>query len=252
MAQASGAQREPSMEEILSSIRRIIEDSDAGAKSAEAAAEALADKPKVQSDGAVGAPAGSAPKSLADIQKEVVREQQTIQGSQAPATAEVASSEDRAEVNDREEVAETINPGQAESAGIETIEIAELDSGDDDGSDMSVEEGVWSKALREDAESGETDRKNEMAAASAVGIPPAGDAVRSSAGGILSADAGRRVAASFEQLSEAFMENRAKAFDGMAEEMLRPMLQEWLDENLPTLVERLVREEIERVARGGV
>ena len=28
------------------------------------------------------------------------------------------------------------------------------------------------------------------------------------------------------------------------------MLQDWLDNNLPTLVERLVREEIERVARG--
>jgi cell pole-organizing protein PopZ len=36
----------------------------------------------------------------------------------------------------------------------------------------------------------------------------------------------------------------------MAEQMLRPMLQEWLDNNLPVLVERLVREEIERVARG--
>jgi len=36
----------------------------------------------------------------------------------------------------------------------------------------------------------------------------------------------------------------------MAAEMLRPMLQEWLEDNLPTLVERLVREEIERVARG--
>ncbi|TJV50334.1 MAG: DUF2497 domain-containing protein, partial [Mesorhizobium sp.] len=41
-----------------------------------------------------------------------------------------------------------------------------------------------------------------------------------------------------------------KTFDEMAEEMLRPMLQDWLDNNLPTLVERLVREEIERVARG--
>jgi cell pole-organizing protein PopZ len=32
--------------------------------------------------------------------------------------------------------------------------------------------------------------------------------------------------------------------------MLRPMHQDWLDDNLPGLVERLVREEIERVARG--
>ena len=42
----------------------------------------------------------------------------------------------------------------------------------------------------------------------------------------------------------------AARFDEIAEDMLRPMLQEWLDDNLPTLVERLVREEIERVARG--
>ena len=32
-------------------------------------------------------------------------------------------------------------------------------------------------------------------------------------------------------------------------EMLRPMLKAWLDDNLPSLVERLVRAEIERVTR---
>ena len=36
----------------------------------------------------------------------------------------------------------------------------------------------------------------------------------------------------------------------MAREMLRPMLKQWLDENLPAMVERLVRVEIERLARG--
>jgi uncharacterized protein len=37
----------------------------------------------------------------------------------------------------------------------------------------------------------------------------------------------------------------------MIREMIRPMLKTWLDDNLPILVERLVRAEIERVARGG-
>ena len=37
----------------------------------------------------------------------------------------------------------------------------------------------------------------------------------------------------------------------MVREMLKPMLKAWLDDNLPILVERLVRAEIERVARGG-
>jgi len=32
-------------------------------------------------------------------------------------------------------------------------------------------------------------------------------------------------------------------------ELLRGMLREWLDSNLPNIVERLVREEIERVVR---
>jgi cell pole-organizing protein PopZ len=33
-------------------------------------------------------------------------------------------------------------------------------------------------------------------------------------------------------------------------ELLRPMLKTWLDDNLPGMVERLVRQEIERMARG--
>ncbi|MCD7061067.1 DUF2497 domain-containing protein [Pelagibacterium xiamenense] len=39
--------------------------------------------------------------------------------------------------------------------------------------------------------------------------------------------------------------------EAMIREMLRPMLKEWLDENLPTMVERIVTQEIERVSRGG-
>ena len=67
---------------------------------------------------------------------------------------------------------------------------------------------------------------------------------------IISPSAGRQVAAAFGELSEAFAARSKKTFDDLAEQMLRPMLQEWLDNNLPILVERLVREEIERVARG--
>jgi len=37
----------------------------------------------------------------------------------------------------------------------------------------------------------------------------------------------------------------------VTQELLRGMLKQWLDDNLPPLVERLVREEISRVARNG-
>jgi cell pole-organizing protein PopZ len=67
---------------------------------------------------------------------------------------------------------------------------------------------------------------------------------------LISADAGQQVARSFQDLAVAVDQAERRSYDEIAAELLRPMLQEWLDENLPTLVERLVREEIERVARG--
>jgi hypothetical protein len=67
---------------------------------------------------------------------------------------------------------------------------------------------------------------------------------------LLSSSAGEQVARSFQDLALAIDKAERRSLDEIAEDMLRPMLQEWLDDNLPTLVERLVREEIERVARG--
>ncbi len=51
------------------------------------------------------------------------------------------------------------------------------------------------------------------------------------------------IASRFQQSNDILAE--------MVREMLKPMLKAWLDDNLPILVERLVRTEIERVARGG-
>ena len=42
-----------------------------------------------------------------------------------------------------------------------------------------------------------------------------------------------------------------RSVEDVTRELLRVMLKQWLDENLPAMVERLVREEIERVARTG-
>ncbi|MFB9952170.1 DUF2497 domain-containing protein [Rhizobium puerariae] len=70
------------------------------------------------------------------------------------------------------------------------------------------------------------------------------------AANLLSAEAGAQVAKSFSELAAVFNGIERRSLEEMAGDMLRPMLQEWLDDNLPTLVERLVREEIERVARG--
>jgi cell pole-organizing protein PopZ len=80
---------------------------------------------------------------------------------------------------------------------------------------------------------------------------PAGDSEQvSQLVSLLSSSTGDQVARSFQDLAIAVDHAERRSLDQIAEEMLRPMLQEWLDDNLPTLVERLVREEIERVARG--
>lgn len=67
---------------------------------------------------------------------------------------------------------------------------------------------------------------------------------------LLSDEAGAQIARSFNDLAQVVNGIERESVEDMAKEMLKPMLREWLDDNLPTLVERLVREEIERVARG--
>lgn len=58
------------------------------------------------------------------------------------------------------------------------------------------------------------------------------------------------VGGSFNMLAHAVLSNQGRTLDDLVKEMLRPMLKDWLDDNLPTIVERLVRAEIERVSRG--
>ena len=68
---------------------------------------------------------------------------------------------------------------------------------------------------------------------------------------LISDETGSAVAAAFQTLSAARpVMPGPDVMEAMARELLRPMLKEWLDDNLPTIVERLVRAEIERVARG--
>ncbi|HEY7384381.1 MAG TPA: DUF2497 domain-containing protein [Beijerinckiaceae bacterium] len=54
----------------------------------------------------------------------------------------------------------------------------------------------------------------------------------------------------FNMLAHTVLSNNARTLEDLVKEMLKPMLKSWLDDNLPTLVERLVRAEIERVTRG--
>ncbi|MCF1503049.1 DUF2497 domain-containing protein [Afifella sp. H1R] len=67
---------------------------------------------------------------------------------------------------------------------------------------------------------------------------------------LLSDDADEAVSGAFNSLAHTILSQNARTLEDLVSEMLRPMLKEWLDDNLPPLVERLVKEEIERVSRG--
>lgn len=78
---------------------------------------------------------------------------------------------------------------------------------------------------------------------------PAGER-RPSQQSLLSPRADAAVSTAFNQLAANMLSGSARTIDELVEDMLRPMLRTWLDTNLPPMVERLVREEIERVSRG--
>ncbi len=86
-------------------------------------------------------------------------------------------------------------------------------------------------------------------------IPPEDDVLElddpvSENSGLLSSDAAaasRERLAALSALRQREMPADTGALDAVVREMLKPMLKEWLDEHLPTIVEQLVTREIARI-----
>jgi cell pole-organizing protein PopZ len=68
---------------------------------------------------------------------------------------------------------------------------------------------------------------------------------------LVSPETNAAVSVAFDALIASRVLPSGDALNEMVRDIMRPMLKAWLDDNLPVLVERLVRAEIERVARGG-
>ena len=58
------------------------------------------------------------------------------------------------------------------------------------------------------------------------------------------------VRSSITKLNRMGLGNGGATIESLMRDMLRPMLKEWLDENLPSVVERMVEKDIARVSRG--
>ena len=192
--------QEPSMEEILASIRRIITEDEVG----EAPASGRVDGAR--------------------------------ESRAAAASREAAVADDNPRADDEDE---------GEGPATESADVLELSEEQvttahqaDDSMDRSGDEGFAADEAR-------------AANGSAVKGAAAADSDEPHIGtSLLSAGADAAVTSAFSTLANTILSSQARTLEDLVREMLRPMLKSWLDDNLPPVVERLVRDEIERVSRG--
>lgn len=189
---AQAKPNEPSMEEILASIRRIISDDEA--KPAEAAAEVVTPAPEPE------------PTSLDDDVLDLGTEASFVAPPAEPAPSALA------------ELDTDVDFREAEEAGPPAPAAAFIP-------------------------------EEPPAPAAAPRSEPAPQPVDMAS--LLSDQASSAVTSAFGQLANTVLNNNARTLEDLVKDMLKPMLKTWLDDNLPSMVERLVRAEIERVARGG-
>jgi cell pole-organizing protein PopZ len=245
--------QEPSMEEILASIRRIIADDEAkppaaekpsnsaGAAKLERPAAALAAKAPVMNN----IPPSAIPAAQAAAAKAAppVKPAPPPPPPPAPPPAASNSQDDidamLAGLDEATSEAE-IRPASPE------VEVFELT----DEMAVPVPQPAFKKVEpRDDLEF------SEMPATKAVHRrpafePPPFESEAPAPQQILSRSTVSAVESAFNSLANTVLSNNARTLEDLVKEMLRPMLKSWLDDNLPGLVERIVKAEIERVSRG--
>jgi hypothetical protein len=194
------AENEPSMEEILSSIRRIInEDDDDKTAEAEEA---------------------------------------------APAADEPASQDD---VDAMFDEAGDTDAGAGDDADV--LELTDKIEDPDGGTDpMAVDDDLMIVDREEEPEPVAAAPEPEPEPEPEIDFDALEDEVSD---GIMSEPAATAAMGSFHTLAENIRvsEEEGRTLEGVVRALLRPMLKEWLDSNLPAIVDEKVQAEIDRVAR---
>ena len=216
MSEEAKSKQEPSMEEILASIRRIISEDDIDdGKSNDTAVEEGVEE---ENDDVL---------ELTDV----VEDEEPVQETE-PAEVEVAEvAEEPAE--DAEEEApqsqDDIDSLFDEAGSDDEIELVEEDQ--DEPAAEVVEEVV-----------------PEPEPIAVATVAPEGslldDAPATAATGSLSG-----LVAAVDAAHGTPIGNGNRTIEDLVKEVMRPMIKEWLDDNLPALVERVVRREVERLSR---
>jgi cell pole-organizing protein PopZ len=238
--------QEPSMEEILASIRRIIADDEA--KPAEKAASPAA-SPSFASPAA--APPPAKPAVMTDIPPSAITSARA-----APAKAAVPNPAPAAS-NSQDDIDAML--AGLDAATSEAEVRPPLPDGDvfDLTDDMVLPDPP--PAPFRTVEPEDDLEFSEAVAASAprpqqrqpaFEPPPLYESPVAPPPQMLSRSTVSAVESAFNTLANTVLSNNARTLEDLVREMLRPMLKSWLDDNLPGLVERIVKAEIERVSRG--
>jgi cell pole-organizing protein PopZ len=241
------------MEEILASIRRIIADDEAkppvAEKPASAAAPAKPEKP------AAAAPAAKPP-VMKDIPPSAIPAAQAA-AAKAPPPAKPAPAPAPAVSNSQDDIDALLN-GLDEATTPEEIRPP-LPDGDvfelTDEMAVAAPTPAPPQPSFQRVEPQDDLEFTESAAARMLHRQPAFEPppLESNAPPpqqILSHSTVSAVESAFNTLAHTVLSNNARTLEDLVKEMLRPMLKSWLDDNLPGLVERIVKAEIERVSRG--
>jgi uncharacterized protein len=244
--------QEPSMEEILASIRRIIADDEAKPSAAEkapppspppaAAAAPAKPAPAPAARAPVDNPPPPAPPAAAPAPPKAAAPAAPPPPMPAPSATNSQDDID-ALLNGLDEAttAEEIRPAAPEPEP-DVLELTD---------EMALPEPPPQPAFRKVEPPDDLEFTEAAAKAPprepAFELPPASPM---DSRPILSHSTVSAVESAFNSLAHTVLSNNARTLEDLVKEMLRPMLKSWLDDNLPGLVERIVKAEIERVSRG--
>ncbi len=226
MSQPAKAQ-EPSMEEILASIRRIIADDETAKPASPPAAAAPPPRPVAlpPRNPIPPSPAAAAPHPV-DPPPSSVMDQRDID-------AMLAGHDTPPQTDDVLDLTEQMaEPAQDETPSFQTI---------DGQSDVVFTDPPAQPEPRvvEEPRVAEEPRRQQAA-------PQPAMIDRS----LMSSHTSAAVDSAFNALAQTVLIQNARTLEDLVREMLRPLLKSWLDDNLPGMVERIVKAEIERVSRG--
>lgn len=248
MAQANKAD-EPSMEEILASIRRIISDDDTeDSEAGEASASEEVETPVVEE--ATDDMGDASEMSQDDLDKlfdmggdidEIANDDDADADADDMAAAMEADADEDAGEDEDEDVLEL-----TEELAVPDDEAMEIVEGLSE--DFDSPEGDISFAAEPEPDPVMEPAPIPASTMETMPVPDNLPTVGADAP-LTSVDTGDVVNAAFDNLSNMFVGSQAQTVEELVKEMLRPMLKAWLDQNLPGMVEQMVQKEIQRVTR---